>query len=82
MYSEVTLTLTLTCLILVIQIKVCQRFVCIVFVDSPHSSELTFSPPKRVQNTHRAPHSPPECRVSSKCQWFRYNIKILHSDEV
>ena len=22
----------------IIQIKVCQRFVCIVFVDSPHSS--------------------------------------------
>jgi len=24
--------------LMVIQIKVCQRFVCIVFVDSPHSS--------------------------------------------
>jgi len=24
--------------LMVIQIKVCQRFLCIVFVDSPHSS--------------------------------------------
>ena len=24
--------------LMVVQIKVCQRFVCIVFVDSPHSS--------------------------------------------
>jgi len=24
--------------LMVIQIKVCQRFVCIVFVDSPHNS--------------------------------------------
>jgi len=24
--------------LMVIQIKVCQRFVCIVFVESPHSS--------------------------------------------
>jgi len=25
--------------LMVVQIKVCQRFVCIVFVDSPHSSK-------------------------------------------
>jgi len=25
-------------LLMVIQMKVCQRFVCVVFVDSPHSS--------------------------------------------
>jgi len=24
--------------LMVVQIKVCQRFVCIVFVDSPHNS--------------------------------------------
>jgi hypothetical protein len=24
--------------LMVVQIKVCQRFVCVVFVDSPHSS--------------------------------------------
>jgi hypothetical protein len=24
--------------LMVIQIEVCQRFVCVVFVDSPHSS--------------------------------------------
>ena len=24
--------------VMVVQIKVCQRFICIVFVDSPHSS--------------------------------------------
>jgi len=39
--------------------------------------KCTFSLPKWVQNTHWAPHSPPECRISSKCQWFRYNIKCL-----
>jgi hypothetical protein len=39
--------------------------------------KCTFSLPKWVQNTHRAPHSPPECRISSKRQWFRYNIKHL-----
>ena len=36
-----------------------------------------FSLSKWVQHTHRAPHSPPECWISSKCQWFRYNIKYL-----
>ena len=24
--------------LMVVQIKVCQRFVCVVFVDSPHNS--------------------------------------------
>jgi len=41
------------------------------------TSEMHFSLPKWVQITHRAPHSPPECRNSRKCQWFRYNIKYL-----
>jgi hypothetical protein len=36
-----------------------------------------FSLSKWVQNTHRAPHSPPECWISSKCQWFSYSIKYL-----
>jgi len=39
--------------------------------------KCTFSLPNRVQSMHRAPHSPPECRISRKCQWFRYNIKYL-----
>ena len=39
--------------------------------------KCTFSLPKWVQNTHWAPHSPPECWISSTCQWFRYNIKYL-----
>jgi hypothetical protein len=39
--------------LMVIQIEVCQRFVCIVFVDSPHSSnedhvELDFPIPLSV----------------------------------
>jgi len=37
----------------------------------------TFSLPTWVQNTHRAPHSPPECWIFSKCQWFGYNIKYI-----
>ena len=37
----------------------------------------TFFLPKWVQNTQRAPQNPPECQISSKCQWFRYNIKYL-----
>ena len=39
--------------------------------------KCTFSLPKWVQSTHRAPHSPPECRISSKYQCFRYSIKYL-----
>jgi len=33
--------------------------------------------PARVgcKNTHQAPQNPTECWISSKCQWFRYNIK-------
>ena len=37
----------------------------------------TFSLPKWVQNTQQAPQNPPECQISSKCQWFRYNIKYI-----
>jgi hypothetical protein len=43
--------------------------------------KCTFSLPKWVQHTHRAPHSPQECQISSECQWFRYKT-ILHLDEV
>jgi len=40
--------------------------------------KCTFSLPKWVQIImHRAPHSPPECKILSKCQWSRYNIKYL-----
>jgi hypothetical protein len=48
--------------------------------DRGRSGQLqkcTFSLPKWVQNTQRAPQNPPECQFSSKCQWFRYSIKYL-----
>jgi len=45
--------------------------------QSGQPQKCTFPLPKWVQNTQRAPQNPPECQISSKCQWFRYNTKYL-----
>jgi hypothetical protein len=46
-------------------------------VDRGKIQKCIFSLPKWVQNTHPALRNPPECQISSKCQWFRYNIKYV-----
>ena len=41
------------------------------------SSEMHLFPAKVGAKSHRAPHSPPECQIHSKCQWLRHEIEYL-----
>jgi hypothetical protein len=55
-------------------------FIMLIFWSRGRSRQpqkYTFSLPKWVENTQRAPQNPPECQISSKSKWLRHNIEYL-----